>query len=176
MFSAVHLVFAITEMLELVLSFLDRHDLLLLMRTSRLLYTTIKPLHFRDIDLRATPSRRLAYSQKGLQALTRNAHLVKGIRLDDKFFDRYYDCLTIATASGHLKVGTTGTRAQRKDTPTTVNALFPSDVNASIPSAVNALGDVLFPRMTNLSRLDYNLPAPGKDWNNAEIRYPMKHA
>lgn len=172
MSSAVHFVFAIPEMLALVSSFLDRHDLSRLMRTSQLFYTTITPLFYRDIDLRVTPPCRLAYSRKGLQALTRNAHLVKGVRMDDKFFDRYYECLTTATASGQLKDDMTGTGAQGKGTPTTVNALFPSAVITA--PAVNALGDILFPRMTNLSRFDYNLPVPGEDWNDAEIRYTDK--
>jgi hypothetical protein len=122
------------------------------------MYTTFTPLLFRDIDVRAIPTRRLTYSRIGLVALTRNAHHVKGIRMDNEFFGHYYECLTTAAALGQLQYCTIGTGAPGMGASTAVNEVFPSDV-----TAVTALGAVMFPRMINLSRFDYNLPAPGED-------------
>lgn len=164
--------FGIPELVAQLLSFLERQDLSRLMRTSRFMYTTIAPQLFRDIDLRAIPDRRLAYTQNGLTALARNAHLVKGIRMDGKFFEHYYNCLVTAAASEQLQGASTGagTRAgigpPATGTSTFVDRRFPLAATAA-----NSLELVNFPRMNNLSRFDYNLPPPGGDWHDAKVLY-----
>lgn len=163
--------FGIPELVTHLLSFLDRQDLSRLMRTSRLMYTTTAPLFFRDIDLRAIPARRLAYTRNGLTALARNAHLVKDIRMDRKFFDLYYECLVTASPLKQPQGIATGagTRAgigpPATGTRTLVDERFPLAATAS-----TSLEHVMFPRMNNLSRFDYNLPTPSGNWHDAENR------
>ena len=162
--------FGIPELLAYLLSFLDRQDLSRLMRTSRLVYTTIAPVLFRDIDLRAIPERRLAYTRNGLTALVRNAHLVKGIRMDGEFFEHYYKCLVTAAASEQPQGITTGARTGVGIGPPATGA--PTFVDRRFPlAATTSLEHVMFPRMNNLSRFDYNLPPPSGDWDDAKIQY-----
>ncbi|KAF9541925.1 hypothetical protein EC957_002555 [Mortierella hygrophila] len=164
--------FGIPELVAHVLSFLDRQDLSRLMRASRHMYTTTAPLLFRDIDLRAIPDRRLAYTQNGLTSLARNAHLIKSIRMDGIFFAHYYECLATAAASEQPQDVTTGTGTgagigpPATGTPTFVDRRFP----LAAP-AVTSLEHVKFPRMNNLTRFEYNLPPPGGDWDGPKIPY-----
>lgn len=172
MTSSPEIFFGIPELVAQLLSFLDRQDLSRLMRTSRLMYTTIAPQLFRDIDLRAIPNRRLAYTRNGLTALTRNAHLVKGIRMDGKFFNHYYECLVTAAASEQPQGVTTGAGTRAGIGPPATGIHTFADRRFPLPAtAATSLEFVNFPRMNNLSRFDYNLPPPGGDWHDAKIEY-----
>ncbi|KAF9135526.1 hypothetical protein BGW39_002274 [Mortierella sp. 14UC] len=102
-----------------------------------------------NVDVRE--GRRLFSSLQGLNGLVKNAHLVRGIRMDDKFFDH---CLVSAAATSQPATGS-------------------GPGTASSPSS---LAEIVFPRMTNLCRFEYNLPAPDENWCEAPIRLTDKTA
>lgn len=178
--SASTLSFGIPELIALVVSSLDYHDLSRLMRTSRFIHTRCAPLFYKDIDVRVRPRGCRRYSIAGFEALVQNAQLVGGIRIDDTFFDFHYECLAAnATveetrvddeasfggvreglrAEGIRDVGSGGAGGEGTGMD---DACIPTSVTpAASTTSTFGLADVVFP---NLTLFEYSLPAPGANW------------
>ncbi|KAF9135541.1 hypothetical protein BGW39_002289 [Mortierella sp. 14UC] len=148
--------FAIPELLALLASSLDRQDLSRLMRTSRFIHSHCSPRFYGSVDVRGTT--RLARSRDGMLALEQNAHLVRGIRMDSRFFEYYYECLALAAASEKQPlVGSESAEGVGAGT----------GVGAGAGRGEDA--ECMFLGMTNLSRFEYNPPAPGERWNHWDL-------
>ncbi|OAQ32023.1 hypothetical protein K457DRAFT_30435 [Linnemannia elongata AG-77] len=162
--SASTLLFGIPELSALVASSLDYHDL------SRLMHI--------DVRVRLRGCRR--YSIADFEALVQNTQLVRGIRMDDTFFDFYYECLAAnATVEetrvddeasfGGVREGlrAEGTREVASGGPGGEgtgmdDACIPTSVTlAASTTSAFGLADVVF---SNLTRFEYNLLAPGANW------------
>lgn len=109
-----------------------------------------------------------------------NTQLVRGIRMDDTFFDFYYECLAAnATVEetrvddeasfGGVREGlrAEGTREVASGGPGGEgtgmdDACIPTSVTlAASTTSAFGLADVVF---SNLTRFEYNLLAPGANW------------
>ncbi|KAF9905359.1 hypothetical protein EC991_001724 [Linnemannia zychae] len=162
-------VFAVPELITLVASFLERQDLSRFMSTNRAMHSLCTSWFYQQVDIRSSPdyARRLVVSREGLEALARNVDFVKGIRMDAKFFDHYYNCLNFAS----LEQQAIGDVVALERVRERAGARRETGVGIGVGGLAegSVLEGVVFPRMTNLSRFEFNPPAPGEEWNHLDL-------
>ncbi|KAF9905370.1 hypothetical protein EC991_001735 [Linnemannia zychae] len=144
--------FTIPELVALVASSLERQDLSRFMRTSRFIHSQCLRWFYRDVDVRVTSP--LVHSEDGMRALEKNAHLTRGICMDTRFFEYYFECLALSAASEQqFPVG--GESEEEAETEAVEGT--------GAGRAEDAEG--MFTKMTNLSRFHCSLSSPGDKWD-----------